>query len=149
MISFPPSTKASLCHRIILVLVIGGRDFITPKRRQRLYLIYKWYIFCQLGEYMLPTTFYKNPKILYNKFCKKMFDLDLELFAFGWFPSGSKLCEFLAVFVGRLLWKACGNFAECKVWCFESRSWCGCIYFFGYFLLLQNYLEGHLQLYAI
>ena len=44
MISFPPSTKASLCHRIILVLVIGGRDFITPKRRQRLYLIYKWYI---------------------------------------------------------------------------------------------------------
>ena len=45
---------------IILVLVIGGRDFITPQEA-----IYTWYIsgmYCQLGDYILPTTLYKNLK---------------------------------------------------------------------------------------
>ena len=31
-------------HTIILVLVMGGRDYIIPKRRQGLYLVYKRYI---------------------------------------------------------------------------------------------------------
>ena len=35
-------------------------DYITAKRRQELYLVYKWYIYSQLEEYMLPTTFYKK-----------------------------------------------------------------------------------------
>ena len=33
----------------------GGRDYISPQKA-----IYKWYIsgtYCQLGDYMLPTTF--------------------------------------------------------------------------------------------
>ena len=47
---------------IILVLVIGGWDYITPKRRQGLCLVCKRYI--QLGDYMLPTTLYKNLKHL-------------------------------------------------------------------------------------
>ena len=49
-----------LFHRIVLVLVIGGRDYIIPQKA-----IYSWYIsgiYCQLGDYMLPTTFYKNLK---------------------------------------------------------------------------------------
>ena len=36
-----PFWNSGFCHRIILVLVVGGRD-------------------CLLGDYMLPTTFYKN-----------------------------------------------------------------------------------------
>ena len=47
-------------HGIIPVLVIGGRDYIIPWKA-----IYTWYIsgiYCQLGDYMLPTTFYKNLK---------------------------------------------------------------------------------------
>ncbi len=40
----------------ILVLVIGGRDYTTPKRRQGLYLVYKRYFSCQLGDYILPIT---------------------------------------------------------------------------------------------
>ena len=36
------SQRESTNHRIILVLVIGGRDYIIPKRRQGLYLVYKW-----------------------------------------------------------------------------------------------------------
>ena len=40
----------------------GGRDYITPKGRQGLYLVYKQYIHCQLGDYILPTTLYKNLK---------------------------------------------------------------------------------------
>ena len=46
------------CHRIILVLVKGGRDYITPQKA-----IYTWYIsgiYCQLGDYILPTTLYQN-----------------------------------------------------------------------------------------
>ena len=56
------SPRHSMYQRIILVLVIGGRDSIASKRRQGLYLVYKWYFSCQLGEYMLPTTFFKNLK---------------------------------------------------------------------------------------
>ena len=40
---------------IFLVPVKGGRDYIIPQKA-----IYKWYIsgiYCQLGDYMLPTTF--------------------------------------------------------------------------------------------
>ena len=40
---------------VFQVLVIGGRDYITPQKA-----IYKWYIsgiYCQLGDYMPPTTF--------------------------------------------------------------------------------------------
>ena len=49
-------------HRIVLVLVIGGRDlyYIIPWKA-----IYTWYtsgMYCQLGDYMLPTTFYKKLK---------------------------------------------------------------------------------------
>ena len=43
---------------IILVLVIGGRDYITPHKA-----IYTWYIsgiYCQLGVYIPPTTLYRN-----------------------------------------------------------------------------------------
>ena len=29
-------------------------DYITPKRRQGIYLVYKRYFYCQLGDYMLP-----------------------------------------------------------------------------------------------
>ena len=51
-------TAYAIGQWIILVLVKGGRDYITPPRRQ-----YTWYIsgiYCQLGDYILPTTLYKN-----------------------------------------------------------------------------------------
>ena len=48
---------------VILVLLIGGRDYINPKRRQGLYLVVlSGKKNCQLGDYILPTTFYKNLK---------------------------------------------------------------------------------------
>ena len=50
----------ALHHRNIMVLVIGGRDFVIPLKA-----IYTWYIsciYCQVGDYMLPTTIYKNLK---------------------------------------------------------------------------------------
>ena len=40
---------------LFLVPIKGGRDYITPQKA-----IYKWYIsgiYCQLGDYMPPTTF--------------------------------------------------------------------------------------------
>ena len=49
---------------MILVLKIGGRDFFNPLEGKD----YFWYIsgmYCQLGDYMLPTTFYKNLKLLW------------------------------------------------------------------------------------
>ena len=48
---------------MILVLVIGGRDYITPKRRQGLYLVYKPYI---LPTGWLHTTSYNNLKYPLN-----------------------------------------------------------------------------------
>ena len=42
---------ARVIHRIILVLVKGGRDYITPQKA-----IYTWYIggiYCQLGDYII------------------------------------------------------------------------------------------------
>ena len=56
----PLYPNAPCIHRIVLVLVIGGRDYIIPQKA-----IYTWYIsgiYCQLGDYMIPTTFYKNLK---------------------------------------------------------------------------------------
>ena len=59
------------CHKpliqwIFQVPVKGGRVYITPQEA-----IYKWYIsgiYCQLGDYILPTTLYRNLKIpLINK----------------------------------------------------------------------------------
>ena len=49
---------------IILVLLIGGKDCITPKRRQGLYLVVLSGIYCQLGDILYATdpTFYKNLK---------------------------------------------------------------------------------------
>ena len=44
-------------HRIIMVLVVGG--IILSPRRQSILVV--WAV-CQLGDYMLPTTFYKNLK---------------------------------------------------------------------------------------
>ena len=52
-------------YQWILVLVLHGREYIVPKRRQCI-PGYTWYvsgIYCQLGDYMLPT-FYKNLKNL-------------------------------------------------------------------------------------
>ena len=46
------------CHRIILVLVKGGRDYITPQKA--IYTSYIPGIYCQLGDYILPTTLYQN-----------------------------------------------------------------------------------------
>ena len=46
---------------IFQVPVKGGRVYITPQEA-----IYKWYIsgiYCQLGDYILPTTLYRNLKI--------------------------------------------------------------------------------------
>ena len=46
---------------IFQVPVKGGRVYITPQEA-----IYKWYIsgiYCQLGDYILPTTLYRNQKI--------------------------------------------------------------------------------------
>ena len=41
----------------IMVLVIGGRDSVTPLFQGREYIPgYKRYKTCQLGDYMLPTT---------------------------------------------------------------------------------------------
>ena len=45
---------------LFLVPLKGGRDYIIPQKA-----IYKWYIsgiYCQLGDYMPPTTFYGNQK---------------------------------------------------------------------------------------
>ena len=52
-----------LCHRIILVLAIGGKDYIIPKRRQYIYLVYKRYILpAKSGDNVPPTNFYGNQK---------------------------------------------------------------------------------------
>ena len=71
-----PTTKPMLTQKflegfqidqwIILVLLKGGTDDITPwKAIHTWYIrgIHTWYIrgmYCQLGEYILPTTLYKN-----------------------------------------------------------------------------------------
>jgi len=39
---------------MILILVVGGKDYITPQ-------VYKQYILT-LGDFLLPTTFHKNGK---------------------------------------------------------------------------------------
>ena len=44
---------------IILVLVIGGRDYIINPLEGNIYLNIRG-MYCQLGNYMLPITFYKN-----------------------------------------------------------------------------------------
>ena len=49
-------------HKIVLVLVIGGLGIILSPRRQGLYLVYKWYFSCQLGDYATDPTFYKKLK---------------------------------------------------------------------------------------
>ena len=49
-----------ICYRIVLVLVVGGRDFIIPLKA--IYTLYISGIYCQLADYMLPTTIYKNLK---------------------------------------------------------------------------------------
>ena len=46
---------------LFLVPLKGGRWQITPQKA-----IYKWYIsgiYCQLGDYMLPTTFYMTSSV--------------------------------------------------------------------------------------
>lgn len=46
------------CQWIILVLVIAVRDYITPYKA-----IYTWYIsriYCQLGDFISPTTYDQN-----------------------------------------------------------------------------------------
>ena len=53
--SYPGGVRDMFFQWIFQVLVIGGRDYITPQKA-----IYKWYIsgiYCQLGDYMPPTTF--------------------------------------------------------------------------------------------
>lgn len=41
----------------------GGRDYIRPKRRQGLYLVYKRYTSRQLGDYMIPIPpFAREPE---------------------------------------------------------------------------------------
>ena len=35
---------------------LGGRDYITPKRRQGLYLVYKRYIYCQSYHLFTRTS---------------------------------------------------------------------------------------------
>ena len=45
---------------IIVFLVIGGRYYITPKRRQGLYLVYKRYILPIGWLYTTDPTLYKN-----------------------------------------------------------------------------------------
>ena len=56
-----PHHKKQQWHQwIILVLVIGGRDYITPQKA-----IHTWYtsgICCQLDDYILTTILYKNLK---------------------------------------------------------------------------------------
>ena len=37
-------------------------DYITPKRRQGLYLVYKRFFTADLGDYMVPTTFLQEPE---------------------------------------------------------------------------------------
>ena len=44
---------------IILVLVIGGRDYIINPLEGNIYLNISG-MYCQLGNYMLPISFYKN-----------------------------------------------------------------------------------------
>ena len=50
---------------IILVLVKDGRDDITPKRRQGLYLVYKRYFSCQLDDYILPIPAFTRTRIIH------------------------------------------------------------------------------------
>ena len=48
------TTQLTIDQWLFLVPLKGGRDYITPQKA-----IYKWYIsgiYCQLGDYMLPTT---------------------------------------------------------------------------------------------
>lgn len=47
---------------MILVLVKGGRDYKTPKRRHGLYLVYKWY--CQVEDFFCYQAhpLHKNQK---------------------------------------------------------------------------------------
>ena len=49
------NTARALYQWLFLVPLNDGRDYITPQKA-----IYKWYIsgiYCQLGDYMPPTTF--------------------------------------------------------------------------------------------
>ncbi len=60
----------NLIQWLFLVPLKGGRDYITPQKA-----IYKWYIrgiYCQLGDYMLPTTLYRNLKnpLTHGKECR-------------------------------------------------------------------------------
>ena len=62
--------KSPYCHRIALVL---AKKVVGILKNPRLNAIYTWYIsgiYCQLADYILPSTFYKNlkdPLILYLK----------------------------------------------------------------------------------
>ena len=59
-------TNEPICQWIIRV--IGGRDYIyiyISPLEGNVYLVFKMYIsgmYCQLGDYILPTTLYKNLK---------------------------------------------------------------------------------------
>ena len=69
-------------HRIILVLVTGGRDYIQPSRRQYVLGIQAVYIYiyCQFdGSYMLPIPFYNLKKSVWSKLCKKKHSKRYEL----------------------------------------------------------------------
>ena len=57
----PCQTRWILVHRNILLLVIGGRESMIPSKARTIPGI-QALDNCQLGEYMLPTTFYKNLK---------------------------------------------------------------------------------------
>lgn len=60
-------------HGIILVLVIGGRDYIQPSRRQYVLGIQAVYIYihCQFDGYMLPIPFYNLKKSVWIKLVQK------------------------------------------------------------------------------
>ena len=44
----------------------NGEKEIGVHQSVGVHLVYKWYFSCQLGDNMLPTTFYKNLKNLLN-----------------------------------------------------------------------------------
>ena len=61
------------------VLVIGGRDYIIPQ--EAIYTGYISGIYCQLGDYMLPTIYYQNHNNPLTGGARQMFQkITLDLF---------------------------------------------------------------------
>ena len=79
--NLPKKGGEAVSQWLFLVPLKGGRDYITPQKA-----IYKWYIsgiYCQLGDYIPPTTLYRNLKNPLSKW--RYFPPNMAELPRGWF----------------------------------------------------------------